>query len=354
MNQKKLIFTALLSLTLGGLIFLIYPQEKGMAQKDTKYAGTETCAMCHAEISKKWQLTVHRRTLFNKDASKQGCEACHGPGADHAAGGGDKSKIIRFETLSPKESSRICKSCHTQAETTLWDTSMHARSKVSCVQCHDPHSMGEKDLLADVDNAKTSIEGLARALKQAELQSNTADKDGSDKEKAEAEVKRLKAERIKLQEQLEKSESLYQRNAEPYVCYSCHKAQQMQSKLPSHHPIAEGKVKCSSCHNPHGGPNGMLKAESVVETCARCHADKVGPFTFQHPPVTEDCTICHTPHGSVQRKLLVRSQSFICLKCHASPHNIRGDKARFASYFGNCTDCHTQIHGSDQHGAMHF
>lgn len=354
MKQKKLIYTALFGLLLSGLALLFYPLKPGMAQQDAKYIGTETCSSCHAEIAKKWQLTTHRRTLFNKDVSKQGCESCHGPGADHVAGGGDKSKIIRFKDLSPKESSGICKKCHNQAATTLWDTSMHARSKVSCIQCHDPHSLGEKDLLADVDNVKTSMEGLSRALKQAEMNSNTAAKESADKAAADAEVDKLKAERIKLQEQLKNSQAVYERSAEPYICYTCHKAQQIQNRLPSHHPIMEGKMKCSSCHNPHGGPHGMLRSESVVETCARCHAEKVGPFTFEHPPVTEDCTICHTPHGSVQRKMLVRSQSFICLKCHASPHNIRGDKARFASFFGNCTDCHAQVHGSDQHLPLHF
>ncbi len=34
------------------------------------------------------------------------------------------------------------------------------------------------------------------------------------------------------------------------------------------------------------------------ETCYTCHADKRGPFLWEHQPVNEDCTNCHTPHGS--------------------------------------------------------
>lgn len=124
--------------------------------------------------------------------------------------------------------------------------------------------------------------------------------------------------------------------------------------MPSHHAIPEGKVKCTDCHNPHGGPNGMLKEESINETCFRCHAEKLGPFTFDHAPVTEDCTICHAPHGSVNNNLLTQSPTFLCLKCHVGHHagTSRENPATFAQYYVYCLDCHTQIHGSDESPAL--
>ena len=119
----------------------------------------------------------------------------------------------------------------------------------------------------------------------------------------------------------------------------------------SHHPIAENKMNCSDCHNPHGGPKGMLRAESVTETCFRCHAEKVGPFTYPHPPVQDDCATCHNPHGSVVNKLLVQNEPFLCLKCHPMPHSP--SPTSFAQRLSRCTTCHNQPHGSNENAALY-
>ena len=86
---------------------------------------------------------------------------------------------------------------------------------------------------------------------------------------------------------------------------------------PSHHPILEGKVKCSDCHNPHGALTpAMVKHESVNQQCFSCHADKRGPYMFGHPPVEENCLTCHTPHGSSHNKLLNEKVPNLCQDCH--------------------------------------
>src|ERR1039458_6749259 len=68
----------------------------------SKYVGAETCKTCHEEIYNAWEKTPHWKTTLNKKGgpAKQGCEGCHGPGADHVAGGGDKTKIWLFEGKS--------------------------------------------------------------------------------------------------------------------------------------------------------------------------------------------------------------------------------------------------------------
>jgi len=345
--MKKVSFTLGFCLVLGLVWFYT-----GQAQDEPKYIGSEVCSTCHADSAKTWMLTVHRRTLFNKDPAQNGCEACHGPGGAHVAAGGDKSKIIRLSSLNSEQVAAICQKCHTQEKVTLWSTSRHARSKLTCINCHDPHSPGEKSLLADVENAKLAAEGIARAVKQAELAAKDAQAGSKDKTVADETVAKLKAEKEKLQKDLKGAETAYQRTVEPYICFSCHKPQEVQSKMPSHHPIAEGKVKCSDCHNPHGGPNGMLNQETVIETCRKCHAEKTGPFVFEHPAVTEDCLNCHNPHGSVQNKLLVQNEPFLCMKCHTGTHAARGDVSRFAQRYTTCTNCHTLIHGSDTHAAL--
>ena len=80
----------------------------------------------------------------------------------------------------------------------------------------------------------------------------------------------------------------------------CHQPIRAANFKPSHHPIIEGKVKCTDCHNPHGALSpAMVKQPTINDQCYSCHADKRGPYVFNHPPVEENCATCHNPHGSV-------------------------------------------------------
>ncbi len=337
------------------IAWMWFASSRGSAEEPAKYVGTDVCLKCHAKMSKNWAMTVHRRTLFNTEQSKRGCEACHGPGSAHVAGGGDPTMIVRPERLKPDQTASICMKCHTQEYVTLWRTSAHARAKVSCINCHDLHSPDTENLSKDIEDAKLQLDGLSRSIHQAELSYQTAPKDSAEKADAWEKVVELKAKRDKLLTELKGNETLFQRTSEPYMCYTCHKSKQAQGNLPSHHPIREGKMKCSDCHNPHGGPSGMLRAESVNETCFKCHAEKLGPYVYDHPPVTEDCTICHNPHGTVNNNLLVQPESFLCLKCHPSPHSRSTSLDPATSTFekfaerGKCLSCHEQIHGPDEH-----
>ncbi len=346
MKKAKIVYPVALGLILG-LAWMCNSMKAGMAEPTPEYVGSDVCAMCHSDVVKKWSFATHRRTLLDKDPAKRGCEACHGPGGAHVAGGGDKTKIIRPQLLKPEDAAHICLKCHTQEKVTLWPTSQHARSKLTCTKCHDPHSVGEKSLLSEMDSKRLLMEGLTKSIKDAELAVNALPADSPEKDAQTKKLDELKAERVKLEKSLKSEETVYHQSAEPYVCYNCHKAQEVQSHLPSHHPLEEGKMKCSDCHNPHGGTNGMLKEETVTETCRTCHAEKAGPFVFEHVPVTEDCTNCHKPHGSVQDNLLTQPQAFLCQKCHANTHAPRGSATRFAERYTTCTKCHTMIHGSD-------
>ena len=92
--------------------------------------------------------------------------------------------------------------------------------------------------------------------------------------------------------------------------------------------------------------------------CYRCHAEKQGPFVYEHPPVTEDCTYCHEPHGTVANNLLRQPATFLCLRCHSGHRahhggaNIDGDIDNQRGFYTDCTVCHKQIHGSDLQGPV--
>ena len=100
---------------------------------------------------------------------------------------------------------------------------------------------------------------------------------------------------------------------------------------------------------------GNLKAETINETCFKCHSEKAGPYAFEHPPVADDCVNCHKSHGSQNERLLKQPQPFLCLGCHKWPHQVRSGGAgvrpaltlQHLQQRGRCTDCHFDIHGSD-------
>lgn len=348
--KRKVLITASLCIGLA-LVWVWLMPRQGAAEEKATFVGTETCLKCHAKMAKNWAMTSHRRTLFNTEASKKGCEACHGPGSAHVDAGGDIAKIIRLDKLKPDQSASICMKCHTQEHLTLWRTSTHAKAKMTCINCHDPHAADPGSIGKDIENAKLQIEGLSRSIKGAQLAADTAAAGSKDKEDANTEAAELKAKRDILLKEMKGNQTLFERTTEPYLCYNCHKNKQAEGNLPSHHPIKEGKMVCTDCHNPHGGPQGMLREESVPETCFRCHAEKLGPFVYDHPPVTEDCTICHKPHGSVNNNLLSLPGSMLCLKCHPMPHGGSSPSGTFRSFAernGNCVSCHVEIHGSDR------
>lgn len=141
-------------------------------------------------------------------------------------------------------------------------------------------------------------------------------------------------------------------------CYSCHGDVQAAFAEASRHPVGEGRMTCGDCHDAHDSASGGSgkPAADANETCTRCHTEKAGPFTWEHPVVkVEGCVSCHSPHGSPNAHLLTFSDpNTLCLQCHSatnasvSAHTAApaaaGQKQAAAA---QCTGCHTQIHGSN-------
>jgi DmsE family decaheme c-type cytochrome len=207
---------------------------------------------------------------------------------------------------------QLCLECHQGTSTDSWHSSVHDQVGVACTDCHNPHP--RVGVQQQVNIRHTSIQRPPRMPMSVD---------------------------------------------EPEACYKCHPKIRGLTHLPSHHPILEGKMTCSDCHNAHGNAERNLREETVNMVCYRCHADKQGPFVYEHPPVTEDCSICHEPHGTVANNLLRQPPSFLCLRCHAghraspSEHfgigtsDIDGNPALRSVFYTDCTQCHQQVHGSD-------
>jgi predicted CXXCH cytochrome family protein len=266
--------------------------------------GSDTCTACHDDTSKNFQHAFHKQQGVE-------CEDCHGNGSLHVEGGGDVSKIISFRKRSAADANGACLSCHAgDARLRNWITGTHASNRVRCIDCHETHSYGAKP------GAKT--EALVDVL---------APGNPTATEKLVPETKAI-------------LQALWQAND---ACLRCHESQRGQMSLPYHHPLREGKMSCSDCHDPHGGPTGNnLRMANTNQLCLTCHAQYRGPFAYQHPPVSENCMICHTPHGSPNTNLLSVSLPALCLQCHAGHHNGAG-----LPLADRCTNCHGSIHGTD-------
>ena len=112
----------------------------------------------------------------------------------------------------------------------------------------------------------------------------------------------------------------WRRRDQTALCSTCHKNVANKTYRFNHMPVREGAMNCGSCHNVHGSTNvKLLRAGTTVdESCTSCHADKRGPYLWEHAPVSEACTTCHDPHGSNNDRMLVSKQPFLCQRCHVT------------------------------------
>jgi DmsE family decaheme c-type cytochrome len=124
-------------------------------------------------------------------------------------------------------------------------------------------------------------------------------------------------------------------------------------------PMREGKLVCSQCHNPHGSVSGteaMIREASINDNCYKCHAEKRGPFLWEHGPVRENCLNCHDAHGSTNEAMLKAQRPKICGECHGFDHGtslLGPSSARFIIN-KSCVNCHVQIHGSNHPAGKFF
>lgn len=275
--------------------------------KDIVLKGDAKCTRCHDEADAPALLSIGKtRHGSRADSRAPTCTSCHGESDAHTAkveNGKERPPVDRLFGKSSKTPvaarNEACLTCHQKdAKRSHWEGSVHQSRDVACTSCHQVHTAHDK---------------------------------------------------------------VRDKRTQPEVCYACHKEQRAQVNKPSHHPIPEGKMGCSDCHNGHGstGPKLMVR-DSVNATCYTCHMEKRGPFVHNHAPVSEDCSICHNPHGTTAENLLKARPPFLCHQCHtphggviasltsqvAAPTTVGRNSVTVTQGRG-CVNCHTQIHGSN-------
>lgn len=271
---------------------------------DYSDSGADTCLRCHDEDSDvpvtKIFMTAHGNQNDPRSPMAQfQCEACHGPAGEHSnrrvRKGQEREAMLDFDkrNMPVSEMNQICSSCHDSTEQ-HWLGSLHEQSNVACTDCHIIHQP----------------EGIVQA----------------------------KHNQVK-------------------VCGTCHQEQRLATKRFSRHPLEyQGQMGCTDCHNPHGSTSDhMLVRDTVNNTCFQCHAEKRGPFVWEHEPASDNCANCHASHGSNQPALLTQRAPFLCQSCHsAEGHPAIGYDRPGVSPLSqtmmlgrSCSNCHTQVHGSN-------
>jgi DmsE family decaheme c-type cytochrome len=262
------------------------------APVEAHFVGEKVCVTCHAGHAESFSKTLMGR-IGKTQPGKFACESCHGPGSAHVKAGGGRGVggIISFRTddlsRSVEENNGICLACHEKGDRTYWKGSIHQTRDVACSSCHTiMKSVSAKNQLKTVSELDT--------------------------------------------------------------CFQCHKDRRAQMFRSSHMPMREGKIVCSDCHNPHGSvTESLLRENSINDNCYKCHAEKRGPFLFEHAPVRENCLNCHDPHGTINEYSLKLSRPRLCFECHGFGHGpIAGINSPY-TMGRQCQNCHTQIHGTN-------
>jgi DmsE family decaheme c-type cytochrome len=300
-----------------GLALLGFASPRAALALPPDYVGDETCSACHQELQGPFHQTLHAKTAKalgeRSEVAGRVCESCHGPGRVHVEAGGGRGEggpeWLSFRADAGEDPARqnaVCLSCHQGGHRIYWEGSSHDQRRVGCVSCHSVmRNVSDRGLLAKPNEVDT--------------------------------------------------------------CAQCHQLPRAQFWRNAHMPArqgpgslgvdlgAEGFMSCSSCHNPHGTVSAkLINAISVNDNCLSCHAEKRGPFLWEHAPVMESCLNCHSPHGSVNPSMLTVAPPRLCETCHVDarhPAQAHNPQLRFVIW-QSCMNCHPQVHGSNHPSGM--
>lgn len=281
------------------------PPAKAAPSAETK------CADCHGDIVDAFAKNPHARYSGKgtKPDPNDICSTCHGDGAKHMEAGGDKALI---SVPRGAAGAQECLSCHENVSAfgtggtdsfskgvqDSLASSVHANSAaVNCLTCHSVHKSAPK-----------SMHLLAKAPGE--------------------------------------------------LCATCHTTQTASfANKPYTHRLDRGGMTCLDCHSPHARKGQTVKMTTQAELpCLNCHAEKRGPFVFQHVTGSGgDCLSCHQPHGSNNPNMLLWARvDQLCLSCHSQTGGPKTYGSQPPSFhdltsprYRNCTSCHVAVHGSN-------
>ena len=279
-------------------------QSEGDEEPAYSRKGADTCLSCHEDaVTMAIFGTAHAVPQDPRSPFGHGqlqCEACHGPGDAHSGRvrrGQERTPLIYFndnDNASVAVENGMCTDCHAGDVGVGWHAGPHGFEDVACADCHQSHAR---------------IDAVSQTSTQAE------------------------------------------------GCADCHQLQRNETRKAFAHPVAEEKLACTDCHGMHDDiVASELARATASDTCYQCHAEKRGPYLWEHAPVAEDCGLCHAPHGSNHPGMLTRRAPLMCQGCHSQDGHpaVAYDSGGLTSATASrsllaqgCLNCHSQVHGSN-------
>jgi DmsE family decaheme c-type cytochrome len=242
------------------------------------------CANCHVDQWNAIDLTPHGA---KSDANGSMCQACHGDASAHLKDPSVKPDSPFKAGVPAEKQAAVCLTCHSgNRNLAFWTSGKHAINEVACTNCHSIHG---KKLTPTINKFVTTF-----LPNQADL------------------------------------------------CGTCHQQIRAATFKPSHHPIQEGKVKCTDCHNPHGSVHYKLLNEHTPNLCEDCHDGSRHPGTiygagvgFTCPPGSGNDKVnypaCFGKEGQLNTGVSTRLVDRACLNCHNAIHgsNAPANRGQF-------------------------
>ena len=371
-----------------GLLVLFGTASPAAAQDVDPFVGEAMCLACHADTHEALLATPHGSDDFQALA-EQTCQSCHGPGRAHVQDAEDLALQPRIEGTEALQT--LCLSCHGDVAA---HAESHAAADVSCTSCHAVHewetgvtAAGGQQACLSCHWAKAEGEAVAAHASRQPFDETfhlTAGLSCTSCHDTEALAGRIETGPAGAPACLTCHRDTHPRfAASPHAllgCTSCHAVHELADdpaelretdpfftlgratgpsalcvechedvgavfELNTRHRLQEGALDCTSCHDPHEPSERFSLGGFKQQLCVSCHADKEGPFVFEHASQrVEGCIACHDPHGSPNRHLLLyQNIGDLCYSCHTHvpSFHLRWDRDR------DCLSCHYSIHGSN-------
>ncbi|MFZ5737351.1 MAG: DmsE family decaheme c-type cytochrome [Pseudomonadota bacterium] len=261
------------------------------------FVGSKPCETCHAGLFDEFQQTVMGRNIKSGKITPQGkmeCETCHGPGSAHVNGGGGREKggIRSFRPTDSRgfdvaEANGVCLSCHEKGDQTYWQGSPHESRGLACVNCHTVmRKISPRNQLQTVQVMDTCFQCHKDRKAQVQRTSHMP-------------IRETKITCVNCHNPHgSATEKLLREATVNDTCYTCH-ADKRGPFLFEHPPVRENCLNCHEPHGSNHESLLIVARQRLCQQCHTNPHNQPGLPTAARWAVGNACQNCHNNiHGS--------------------------------------------------------
>ncbi|QDM00024.1 DmsE family decaheme c-type cytochrome [Rhodopseudomonas palustris] len=261
------------------------------------FVGSKPCETCHAGLFDEFQQTVMGRNIKSGKITPQGkmeCETCHGPGSAHVNGGGGREKggIRSFRPTDSRgfdvaEANSVCLSCHEKGDQTYWQGSQHESRGLACVNCHTVmRKVSPRNQLKTAQVMDTCFQCHKDRKAQVQRTSHMP-------------IRETKITCVNCHNPHgSATEKLLKEATVNDTCYTCH-ADKRGPFLFEHPPVRENCLNCHEPHGSNHESLLIVARQRLCQQCHTNPHNQPGLPTAARWAVGNACQNCHNNiHGS--------------------------------------------------------